>query len=638
MHDEKLFSAGRDPLRYIDARFEPVDPIFDAEEPALPFFRRRKPRSGAAAAAAIAASLACGGGSQQVAPAPDAILVQLERGAAPPAGTARQEGGPPIVPLQAVSSDDGEAPLLRVPIDPGENPAAAAEQAAARAGVAFAEPIYVYPPRRVPNDARYGDLWGLEKIAAPAAWTRTTGERGVVVAVVDDGVALDHPDLAPNIWRNPSELEGNRQDDDGDGFVNDVNGWDFVDDDGDPAPAASGEERWHGTHVAGTIGAAGDNRIGVAGVSWKVSLMALRAIGPSGGRSDHLAKAIDFASEHGARVINASWGGNGSSQVIASAIARASRKGVLFVAAAGNESAASPSFPANLRLDNIISVGATGPDDRLAAFSDRGAMVAAPGVGILSTTAPGRYESYDGTSMAAPHVAGIAALLWAAHPQASVAQVRKAILGSTVPVRGVQHGRVDASRALAALDRETTPDAPALRLSRDALAFAVRYGRLPRAQTITIHTEGGGSTPFTATADAKWVLLSKTEAETPARFSVRIDPAAMAPGRNEAHVSFAVDGKAAARLTVAAQVGSIPIVSVQGDGCELRDGAVHARAGAGCAVASADGDTAEVRWVLPDGAQVAGGRLYGQFVRRGEFEMTLSSDDGVTDAVPVVIE
>src|SRR5207302_9023759 len=177
--------------------------------------------------------------------------------------------------------------------------------------------------------------------------------------IVDDGVALDHPDLKANIWVNEQEIAGNGKDDDLDGYVDDVNGWDFVDDDPDPSPAASGTERWHGSHVSGTIGASGDNRIGVAGVSWKVSLMALRAIGPQGGRTDHLAKAIDFAVEHGARVINASWGGAGNSQVIANAIARANRKGVLFVAAAGNDSAASPSFPANLDIENVISVGAT---------------------------------------------------------------------------------------------------------------------------------------------------------------------------------------------------------------------------------------------------------------------------------------
>src|SRR5204862_2496837 len=117
---------------------------------------------------------------------------------------------------------------------------------------------------------------------------------------------------------------------------------------GDPSPARTGDERWHGSHVAGTIGAAGDNRIGISGVNWKVALMALRAIGPRGGRSDDLARAIDYAVDHGARVVNASWGGGGTSDVIQRAVARAEKHGVLFVAAAGNEGAAKPSFPANL--------------------------------------------------------------------------------------------------------------------------------------------------------------------------------------------------------------------------------------------------------------------------------------------------
>ncbi|TMA21181.1 MAG: hypothetical protein E6J84_01045, partial [Deltaproteobacteria bacterium] len=176
MHDEKLFSAAGDPLRYIDARFEPLDPLFDADEPVVPFFRRRKPRSSAAAAAAIAACLACGGGNPAATLAPDAILVQLERGAAPPPTVARHDVGPPIVPLPALAPEE-DAPLLRVPVEAGTDPAAAAAEAAASAGVSFAEPIYVYQTRRVPNDPRYGDLWGLEKIGAPSAWTRSTGER-----------------------------------------------------------------------------------------------------------------------------------------------------------------------------------------------------------------------------------------------------------------------------------------------------------------------------------------------------------------------------------------------------------------------------------------------------------------------------
>src|SRR5207244_11256063 len=124
---------------------------------------------------------------------------------------------------------------------------------------------------------------------------------------------------------------------------------------------------------------------------------------------------------------------------------------------------------------------------------------------------PRRYARYDGTGMAAPHVAGIAALLWAAHPNATVAQVRKATFGSSVPVRGVQHGRVDAARALAALDHEGATDTAGLRLSREELSFAVRPGRFPRTQTITVHTEGGGSTAFTAAADGTWVLVSQVE-------------------------------------------------------------------------------------------------------------------------------
>jgi subtilisin family serine protease len=638
MQDEKLFSAGGDPLRYMDARFEPVDPIFDAEEPAFPrFLRRKKPRSGAAVAAAIAATLACGSPDRGPVLAADSILVQLERDAPPPSRAAQTDEGPPIVALAAVAAED-DAPLLQVPLDPGTDPSAAAAQAAAHPGVTFAEPVYVYQQMRVPNDSRFKDLWGLAKIEAPAAWARSTGERSVVVAVVDDGVALDHPDLKPNLWQNEQEVGNNRQDDDLDGFLNDVNGWDFVDDDNDPSPAPSGEERWHGSHVAGTIGAAGDNRLGVAGVNWQVSLMALRAIGRRGGRSDHLAKAIDFATEHGARVINASWGGGGTSRVIANAIARANGKGVLFVAAAGNDSETSPSFPASLELDNLISVGASTRADLLAPFSDRGAMVAAPGVSILSTTAPGRYESYDGTSMAAPHVAGLAALLWSVHPKATLAQVRKAILASAIPIRGVRNGRVDAGRALALLDEETGGRPTRLKLSREELKFNVRPGRMPRAQTVSVHTDGGGATMVMVAADAKWIVLPRSQAETPARIPVRVDPEKLSFGTQQGHVTFTTEGGAVAALTVTAQVGEAPAVVVRGEGCALLEGKLRARAGAGCALVTADGDAAAIRWTLPGGAQASGARLYGQFVRRGEFQVLLDSEGGAQDTLPVVIE
>src|SRR5216683_2748332 len=189
-------------------------------------------------------------------------------------------------------------------------------------------------------------------------------------------------------------------------------------------------------------------------------------------RSDDLARAIDYAVDHGARVVNASWGGGGQSRAIAKAVARAGERGVLVVPAAGNDGASRPSFPANLGGDNVLSVGALAPDGRLAPFSNRGALVAAPGVGILSTTAPGQYERYDGTSMAAPHVSGLAALLWAARPQAKLEEIRRAILSSTVPVPGTRNGRIDAARAMAALLAEAgAGPAGGLMLSRGSLLF-----------------------------------------------------------------------------------------------------------------------------------------------------------------------
>src|SRR5713101_8478277 len=312
--------------------------------------RRRRGRDPACGAhppappeAAIALAVeACGGPSPAPQHAPDSIVIQLERDAEPPSFPTSGAGGAPIVPLEALGPSDGPA-MLRLPLPPGEDPVAFAREAALRPGVEFAEPVYLYRQGRAPNDPRFKELWGLTAIDAGGAWTSTVGDRRITVAVVDDGVALTHPDLAPNLWINPSEIAANGRDDDGDGYVDDVNGYDFVGNRGDPSPARTGEERWHGSHVAGTIGAAGDNRIGICGVNWKVSLMALRGIGPRGGRSDDLARAIDYAVDHGARVVNASWGGGGHSQAIAKAVARARERGVLFVPAAGNEGASRPS-------------------------------------------------------------------------------------------------------------------------------------------------------------------------------------------------------------------------------------------------------------------------------------------------------
>ena len=634
MHFERILpvSSG-DPLRYTA---DSLDPLFDpeaAEDPRPPLRRRR--RSKAAIAAALGLTFACGGSSHTAIHTADAILVQLQPGAAPPARSGNADSGPPILALAAVAPHD-EAPLLRIPLRPGDDAALAAEEASRGAGVAFAEPVYRVQPSRAPNDPRYRDLWGLAKIDAPAAWARTTGDRAVTVAVVDDGVALDHPDLSQNAWVNEQEVGGNGVDDDQDGYVDDVNGWDFVDERPSPLPAASGESRWHGTHAAGIIGALGDNHVGVVGVNWQVSLMALRALGPQGGRSDDVARAIDFAAEHGARVINASWGGGGESRVIAQAIARAGQKGALVVTAAGNSGAANPEFPASLEAENLLSVGATTPLDLLAPFSNRGALVAAPGVGILSTTAPGLYERYDGTSMASAHVAGVAALLWAAHPGASLAQVREAILSTAVPVPGVVHGRIDAALALAALDQAGS-DPGALRISRAALQFEAGAGRYPRAQTFSLLTVSRHG--FTLASDAPWIVLRQPKGTAPARVVVRVDPAGLAAGLHAGNVWVKDESGVALPLAVSLRIGGAPAIAVTGDGCRMAaDGKLHARAGSGCTLAASEGESATVQWRLPGGEEVRGARLYGQFVRRGEFEVLYSRDEGVVDPLPVVIE
>ena len=636
------------PVNWLE-RLAPEDPLFDRpEEEILPRKRPKRRRlarlAGTAATALALGAQACGDGDGPARRIADAILVQLAAESGPPALPIPTEEGPPIVPLALVGPADG-APLVRLPLPPGEDPDSFARDVSQRAGVEFAEPIYLYGESRAPNDPRLKELWGLTAIDAAGAWSTSVGDRRVTVAVVDDGVALTHPDLAPNLWVNPSEIAGNGKDDDGDGYIDDVNGWDFVEHRSDPSPARTGDARWHGSHVSGTIGAAGDNRIGIAGVNWKVALMALRGIGPSGGRSDDLARAIDYAVDHGARVINASWGGGGQSQVIARAIARAEKQGALFVAAAGNDGAASPGFPANLGSGNVLSVGALTPGGTLAPFSNRGALVAAPGVGILSTTAPGQYERYDGTSMAAPHVSGIAALLWSARPEATLAQVRRAILSSAVALGGTKHGRVDAARAMAALLGDSGGGGSGgFVLSRDSLAFTSSRGHAPRAQTVSLRAEGGGARSWTARADAAWVRLGNEQGETPARITVRAEPGHLGPGDHLAHVRIEDPDRAGSSvvLQIKLHVGDTPAIATAGAGCEMRDGHLHANRGATCLLSlpglGAGTIAGTVQWRLPGGALVQGGRVYGQFVRRGEYQVEVTASEDAVESVPVVVE
>jgi subtilisin family serine protease/subtilisin-like proprotein convertase family protein len=327
-------------------------------------------------------------------------------------------------------------------------------------GVQFAEPDYVIGYNRMPNDASFAALWGLNNpvgaennteadINAPEAWEFHQGTGETIVAVLDTGIDYSHPDLASNMWTNPGETAGDGVDNDGNGLVDDVFGYDFANDDADPF-----DDNGHGTHAAGTIGAVGDNGVGIVGVDWHTRLMAVKFLGADGkGTMGNAIRALDYAVRMGARVSNNSWGGGGYSAAFCAAIDAARSVGHLFVAAAGNSGAdndANPNYPSSYALDNILAVAATDRQDQLGSFTNYGAAsvdLAAPGVGILSTYKNGQYATLSGSSMAAPYVAGAAAYLWDMHPEWTYAQVSGAIL-TTVDVLPQLAGKVASSGRL----------------------------------------------------------------------------------------------------------------------------------------------------------------------------------------------
>lgn len=277
-------------------------------------------------------------------------------------------------------------------------------------------------------------LWGLKFIEAEAAWAKTKGE-GIVVAVSDTGIDSDHPDLAENMWVNSKEIK-NGVDDDGNGYVDDIYGWDFVKKQGSGL-----DHHYHGTHVAGTVAAREGDRI--AGVAPRAQLMDVSFLDSRGSGSEiNGAKSIIYAADNGARIINCSWGAPGSYPVIADAIRYAQSKGVLVVAAAGNAKTNTdrkPHSPSSENVANIISVAASSSQGYKADFSNFGVVtvdLAAPGVNILSA-APSRkkasYQTLSGTSMASPHTAGAAALVWSLNPNASWLEVKEKLLMTASP-------------------------------------------------------------------------------------------------------------------------------------------------------------------------------------------------------------
>ena len=337
----------------------------------------------------------------------------------------------------------------------------------AEPSVEYAELDYITQPTYEPNDPYYGDgtQWGPQRIQAPPAWDLTTGDPDVVIAVVDWGVDLQHPDLASEMWTNPGEIAGNGIDDDGNGYTDDVYGWDFANDDNDPQ-----DDFGHGSHVGGIAAAATDNGVGVAGVGFNSRIMAVKVGDATTGTAAYsdLAYGILYAADNGAKVINLSLGGYAFSGFLQAVVNYAWDAGCVLVGAVGNHNLSDLFYPA--AYDNVIGVSATDQGDNKASWSNYGSQVsvAAPGVSIYSTYWNGgsTYANMSGTSAAVSHVVGVAALLFAQDGARTNATVRSLIeenaddLGDAGWDQYYGHGRVNAYRAVIAQPPPTPTPTP----------------------------------------------------------------------------------------------------------------------------------------------------------------------------------
>lgn len=311
-------------------------------------------------------------------------------------------------------------------------------------------------PAKRKNDPLLSRSYGILKIQAQQAWTKTIGSEQVVVADIDTGIDYNHQDLINNIWRNPKELRGDKKDNDGNGFVDDVVGWDFANNDSLPW-----DDNGHGSHTSGSIGATGGNGVGTSGVTQRVQLMGLKFLDADGsGTTENAIRAIKYAVNHGAAILSNSWGGDEYSKALEDAISEAGIHNVLFVAAAGNDGTNNdtlPMYPAAYNLPNVIAVAASDREDMLTDYSNFGVNsvhIAAPGDGIFSTVPGNKYEINSGTSMACPHVAGAAALLKSLRPNLSAVSMKRILMQSVDKVpeyadKIVSGGRLNVARALA---------------------------------------------------------------------------------------------------------------------------------------------------------------------------------------------
>jgi subtilisin family serine protease/Ca2+-binding RTX toxin-like protein len=394
----------------------------------------------------------------------------------------------------------------------------------------YIEPDYIVTTAATPNDPGFPQLWGLNNtgqnggtpdadIDAPEAWDIETGNPNLVIGVIDTGVDYNHPDLVGNIWTNPGEIAGDGIDNDNNGYIDDIRGWDFAYNDNNPM-----DVQGHGTHVSGTIAGKGNNGVGVTGVAWNAKIMPLKFLDDTGsGSTSNAISAINYATAKGVKITNNSWGGGGYSQALYDAINAAGQQGALFIAAAGNESNNNdtlPSYPASYNLANIISVASTTRTDSLSSFSNYGLTsvdLGAPGSNIYSTTPNNTYSTYSGTSMASPHVAGAAALVWSENPTWTAQQVKNTLMNTGDSIAALA-GKTVSGKRLNVFNALAAANLPSVTVSVSP-ATVQEDGATNLVYTFT-RTNLNLSSPLTVNFGASGIANAAPVGSDPADYSV----------------------------------------------------------------------------------------------------------------------